>query len=153
MEKIKIALGGDHAGYAYKAEFIKYLNENGYECINVGTDTSDSVDYPIYAGKVCELVSSGECRFGILICGTGIGISIAANKVKGIRCALCSDTFSAHATREHNDANVLAFGERVVGEGLALDIVDTFISTEFSGAQRHVDRIAKITAIEDKYCK
>ena len=89
----------------------------------------------------------------MLICGTGIGISIAANKVKGIRCALCSDTFSAHATREHNDANILAFGERVVGEGLAMDIVDTFINTEFSFAQRHADRIAKITAIEDKYFK
>jgi len=150
---MKIAIGGDHASPKLKAKVVDFLKAKGIEVTDYGTYDSSAVDYPDYALKVAEAVVAKEADLGILICGTGIGISIAANKVKGIRCALCSDTFSAHATREHNDANVLAFGERVVGEGLALDIVDTFISTEFSGAQRHVDRIAKITAIEDKYCK
>ena len=150
---MKIAIGGDHASPALKAKVVAHLKASGHDVCDYGTYTPDAVDYPDFALKVAEAVAGKNADLGILICGTGIGISIAANKVKGIRCALCSDTFSAHATREHNDANVLAFGERVVGEGLALDIVDTFISTEFSGAQRHADRIAKITAIEDKYCK
>lgn len=150
---MKIAIGGDHASPKLKAKVVDFLKAKGIEVTDYGTYDFDAVDYPDYALKVAEAVAAKEADLGILICGTGIGISIAANKVKGIRCALCSDTFSAHATREHNDANILAFGERVVGEGLALDIVDTFISTEFSGAQRHMDRIAKISAIEGKYFK
>jgi ribose 5-phosphate isomerase B len=150
---MKIAIGGDHASPKLKAKVVDFLKAKGIEVTDYGTYDFNAVDYPDYALKVAEAVAAKEADLGILICGTGIGISIAANKVKGIRCALCSDTFSAHATREHNDANILAFGERVVGEGLALDIVDTFISTEFSGAQRHMDRIAKISAIEGKYFK
>ena len=148
MEKIKIALGGDHAGYAYKAEFIKYLNENGYECINVGTDTSDSVDYPIYAGKVCELVSSGECRFGILICGTGIGMSIAANKHKGIRAGLCNSTECARLTRSHNDANILCLGARVLSYENALEILKSFLSEQFMG-EHHIRRIEMLNRLDN----
>ncbi len=150
---MKIAIACDHAAPALKALVTEHLRKKGLTVEDFGTNTPDSVDYPDYAIKVAEAVASKEADLGILICGTGIGMSIAANKVKGIRCALCSDTFSAHATREHNDANVLAFGERVVGAGLALDIVDAFIDTPFSNADRHVARIDKITAIENKYFK
>lgn len=150
---MKIAIACDHAAPALKAKVAEHLVKKGIEVIDFGTNSSDAVDYPDYAQKAAEAVAVGKADMGILICGTGIGMSIAANKVKGIRCALCSDTFSARATREHNDANMLAFGERVVGEGLALDIVDTFVSTAFSGAERHRARIAKIAAIEEKYFK
>ena len=150
---MKIAIAGDHAAPALKAKVVEHLSAQGYDVVDFGTNTPDSVDYPDYAIKVAEAVAAKQADLGILICGTGIGMSIAANKVKGIRCALCSDTFSAHATREHNDANILAFGERVVGEGLALDIVDTFVKTPFSAAPRHIARIKKITAIEQKYFK
>jgi ribose 5-phosphate isomerase B len=148
-----IAIGCDHAAVALKEIVIKFLTDNGYEVKDFGACAGESVDYPDKALLVAECVASGEADKGIIICGTGIGVSIAANKVKGIRCALCSDTFSAHATREHNDANMLAFGERVVGAGLALDIVKTFLETEFSGVDRHARRIDKITAIENKYFK
>ena len=148
-----IAIGCDHAAVKLKDAVIEFLKSKGYEYVDFGASEGESVDYPDKAILVAEAVAQGKADKGILICGTGIGMSIAANKVKGIRCALCSDTFSAHATREHNDANVLAFGERVVGAGLAIDIVDTFLSTEFSGAERHARRIAKISAIEDKYFK
>jgi ribose 5-phosphate isomerase B len=148
-----IAIGCDHAAVALKETVKKFLTENGYEVKDFGANAGESVDYPDKALLVAECVASGEADKGIIICGTGIGVSIAANKVKGIRCALCSDTFSAHATREHNDANMLAFGERVVGTGLALEIVDAFVSTPFSNAERHVRRIGKITAIEQKYFK
>ncbi len=150
---MKIAIGCDHAALKLKNDVIEKLRKEGYEVEDFGIHEQKSVDYPDYALPVAEAVASGRADKGILICGTGIGMSIAANKVKGIRCALCSDTFSAHATREHNDANILAFGERVVGEGLAMDIVDTFLKTPFSGDDRHVKRIAKISAIEDKYFK
>lgn len=150
---MKIAIACDHAAPALKATVAEHLKKKGITVVDFGTNTSDSVDYPDYAIKVAEAVAAKEADLGILICGTGIGMSIAANKVKGVRCALCSDTFSAHATREHNDANVLAFGERVVGAGLALDIVDAFINTPFSNADRHIARINKITAIENKYFK
>lgn len=150
---MKIAIACDHAAPALKAKVAEHLVKKGIEVIDFGTNSSDAVDYPDYAQKAAEAVAVGKADIGILICGTGIGMSIAANKVKGIRCALCSDTFSARATREHNDANMLAFGERVVGEGLALDIVDTFVATAFSGAERHRARIAKIAAIEEKYFK
>lgn len=150
---MKIAIGCDHAALNLKNDVVEKLRKEGYEVEDFGIHEQKSVDYPDYALPVAEAVASGRADKGILICGTGIGMSIAANKVKGIRCALCSDTFSAHATREHNDANILAFGERVVGEGLAMDIVDTFLKTPFSDDDRHVKRIAKISAIEDKYFK
>lgn len=150
---MKIAIACDHAALKLKNDVIEKLGKEGYEVEDFGIYEQKSVDYPDYALPVAEAVASGKADKGILICGTGIGMSIAANKVKGIRCALCSDTFSAHATREHNDANILAFGERVVGEGLAMDIVDMFLKTPFSGDDRHVKRIAKISAIEDKYFK
>ena len=145
---MKIAIGCDHGGYELKLAVIKYLEEKGYEVVDFGCDSNASVDYPDYAYPTAKAVVSGECEKGILICGTGIGMSIAANKVKGIRCALCSDTFSAHATREHNDSNMLAMGARVIGENLALDIVDTWLGAEFTGG-RHTGRIEKITAIEN----
>ena len=139
MSEVKvIGIGNDHAAVDLKNEIKAYLEEKGYKVVNYGTDSSESCDYPIYGAKVGHAVASGEVDAGVLICGTGIGISITANKIKGIRAALCSDTFSAHATREHNDANILAMGARVVGEGLALDIVDTFLETEFSNDERHI---------------
>lgn len=149
---MKIALGSDHGGYNLKNEIIAYLKENGYEIKDFGTYSTESCDYPDYALKVAEAVASKEFEFGILVCGTGIGISISANKVPGIRAALCSDTFSAHATREHNNANILALGERVVGPSLAIDIVKTFLNSKFEG-DRHQRRIDKISNIEKKYSK
>ena len=139
-----IALGSDHGGYALKQEVIRHLQERGIDCRDYGCYDENACDYPVYAKKVAHAVADGECEKGILICGTGIGISIAANKVKGIRAALCHDVFSAQATREHNDANILAMGARVVGPGLALMILDTFLDAEFSHAQRHQNRIDQI---------
>ena len=136
-----IALGCDHGGYELKLEVIKYLEQNNIPYKDFGCDSTDAVDYPVYAKKVANAVANKEFEKGILICGTGIGISIAANKVKGIRCALCSDCFSAEATRQHNDANILAMGARVLGGGLAVKIVDTFLNTEFSNDERHIRRI------------
>ena len=149
---MKIAVGADHGGFELKEEIKKHLEEKGFEIKDFGTYSTNSCDYPDYALPVAEAVAKKEFDFGILICGTGIGIGIAANKVPGIRAALCSDTFSAHATRQHNDANILTMGARVVGPGLALDIVDTFLSAKFEG-DRHIKRIAKIAAIEEKYNK
>ncbi|MBP1890640.1 ribose 5-phosphate isomerase B [Clostridium moniliforme] len=149
---MKIALGSDHGGYSLKNEIMEYLSSNGYEIKDFGTYTKESCDYPDYAEKVAKAVASKEFDLGILICGTGIGMSIVANKVPGIRAALCSDTFSAHATREHNNANILALGERVVGPGLALDIVKTFLDAKFQG-ERHERRLNKISAIEKEYNK
>ncbi len=139
-----IALGCDHGGFELKKEIIKYLEANNIAYKDFGCDDTSAVDYPVYAKKVANAVVSKECDKGILICGTGIGISIAANKVKGIRAALCTDCFSAEATRQHNDANVLCLGGRVVGAGLAVKIVDTFLNTDFSGDERHIKRIAQI---------
>ena len=139
-----IALGCDHGGYELMQEVIAYLDEKGLEYKNFGCDSTDAVDYPIYAKKVAKAILAKECEKGILICGTGIGISITANRFKGIRAALCSDCFSAEATRQHNDANILAMGGRVVGPGLAVKIVDTFLNTEFSNGERHVNRIRGI---------
>ncbi|MDY2599249.1 MAG: ribose 5-phosphate isomerase B [Lachnospiraceae bacterium] len=139
-----IAIGCDHGGFELKQEIMKHLEENNVEYKDFGTYTTDSCDYPVYAKKVAKAILSGECEKGILICGTGIGIGITANKFKGIRAALCHDVFSAQATREHNDANVLTMGERVVGPGLALKIVDTFLTTEFSNDERHINRIRQI---------
>lgn len=139
-----IALGCDHGGYALMQEVIDYLEKQNIEYKNFGTNSEDSCDYPIYAKKVAHAVANGECEKGILICGTGIGVSITANKIKGIRTALCGDCFSAKATREHNDANILALGARVVGVGLALEIVKVFLETPFSNNQRHIRRISQI---------
>lgn len=136
-----IALGCDHAGFLLMCEVKKYLQDNKLEYMDFGTDSEKSVDYPMYGKRVAQAVASGECERGIIICGTGIGISIAANKVPGIRAALCHDCFSAEATRQHNDANILAMGARVVGGGLAIKIVDTFLNTPFSGDQKHIRRI------------
>lgn len=139
-----IALGCDHGGYELMQEIMKYFDEKGYAYKNYGTYSTDSVDYPVYGRTVGEAVAKGECEKGILVCGTGIGISIAANKVPGVRAALCTDCFMAEATREHNDANILALGGRVVGTGLALKIVETFLTTPFSNDERHIRRIAQI---------
>lgn len=139
-----IALGCDHGGYELMQEVIAYLEKQGLEYKNFGCDSTAAVDYPVYAKKVARAVQSGECEKGILICGTGIGISIAANRFRGIRAALCGDCFSAEATRLHNDANILAMGGRVTGPGLAVKIVDTFLNTEFSGDERHVNRVRGI---------
>ena len=139
-----IALGCDYGGYELKQEIIKYLEEHGLSYKDYGTFSTDSCDYPDYARAVAESVLNKECDRGILICGTGIGISIAANRFPGIRAANCTDCFMAEATRQHNDANILALGARVVGPGLALKIVDTFLNTEFSNDPRHIRRIEKI---------
>lgn len=136
-----IALGSDQAGYELKQEIIRYLEEKQLEYKDYGSYSTESCDYPVYGKKVAHAIVGGECDRGILICGTGIGISIAANKVKGIRAAVCSDCFSAEATRLHNDANIVAIGARVVGPGLAVKIVDTFLNTPFSGVERHERRI------------
>ena len=138
-----IALGCDHGGYALMQSVKKHLDEKGLEYKDFGTYSTDSCDYPIYGKAAANAVASGECERGILICGTGIGISIAANKVKGIRAALCSDCFSAEMTRRHNNANMLAMGARVLGEGLALQIVDIFLNTPFDGG-RHARRVDMI---------
>ena len=139
-----IALGCDHGGYVLMKEVIKYLDSQNIEYKNFGTYSEESCDYPEFGKKAAEAVASGECDKGIVICGTGIGISITANKVKGIRCALCGDCFSAKATREHNDANMLAMGARVTGPGLAIEIVKCFLGTDFSNDERHIRRIKQI---------
>ena len=139
-----IALGSDHGGYALKQELIAYLEKKGLEYKDFGCYDEKSCDYPEYAHAVAHAVASGEADRGVLICGTGIGMCLAANKVKGIRAALCGDCFSAQMTREHNDANVLCLGARVLGSGLALKIAETFLNTEFSGDERHMRRISKI---------
>ena len=149
---MRIAIGCDHGGLNLKNEILTYLKSEGIETKDFGTYSEESCDYPDIALPVAKAVANKEFDFGILICGTGIGISIAANKVPGIRAALCSDTFSAHATRQHNNANILAMGERVVGKGLAIDIVKAFLNAEFEG-ERHIKRIDKITDIEKKYSK
>jgi ribose 5-phosphate isomerase B len=148
---MKIALGADHAGYRLKDVIIPFIESLGHQVIDFGCSCSDSVDYPDYALQVCEKVVSGEAEKGILLCGTGIGMSIAANKVPGIRCALVHDLFSAKATREHNDTNVLAMGERVVGPGVAEEIVKIWLETEFSEGVRHKNRINKVQSIEDRF--
>ena len=136
-----IALGCDQAGFELMQDVKTYLTGNGYEFKDFGTYSTEACDYPVYGKLVANAIASGECDKGILVCGTGIGISIAANKVPGIRAAVCTDCFTAEATRLHNDANVLALGGRVVGKGLALKIVETFLTTPFSNAERHVRRV------------
>ncbi len=139
-----IAIGSDHGGFELKKEIMAHLDTRGLEYKDFGTYSDASCDYPAFGKAVAHAVADGECERGILICGTGIGMSITANKIPGIRCALCGDCFSAEATREHNDANILSLGARVVGTGLALKIVDTFLDTPFSEDARHIRRISKI---------
>lgn len=148
-EKHMIAIGSDHGGYKLKKEIMAHLAEKGLEYKDFGTYTEESCDYPVYGEAVGRAVASGEFERGIVICGTGIGISIAANKIKGARAALCGDCFSAEMTRRHNDANILALGERVTGPGLALKIVDTFLGAEFEGG-RHARRVELIKELESK---
>ena len=143
-----IAIGCDHGGYELKQKVLANLRERGLEYRDFGCDSTASVDYPVYGKAVAHAVASGECEKGIVICSTGIGISIAANKVPGIRCALLSDVMSARLTREHNDTNMMAIGAGVVGEKLALEILDTWLDTEFSGEPRHQRRIDKVMALE-----
>ena len=149
---MKIGIGNDHAGVEMKQEIKTYLESKGHEVINFGTDTSDSCDYPVYGQKVAEAVASGQVEEGVLICGTGIGISLAANKVPGIRAAVCSEPVSARLAKQHNDANIIAFGARIVGLEEAKAIVDAFFDAEFEGG-RHQRRIDLITAVEEKYNK
>lgn len=141
MENLRIAIGSDHGGYEYKEQIVSHLKEKGYECVDVGTYSTDSCDYPVIARAVTTKITTGEADRGILICGTGIGMSIVANKIKGIRAALCGDTFSARASRAHNNSNVLCLGERVIGINLAMDIVDIWLESKFEGGrhQRRVD--------------
>lgn len=139
----KIALAADHAGYELKNHLITYLTEKGYDCVNLGTDTADSVDYPVYANALCEKILSGECEKGVLVCGTGIGMSIAANRHKGIRAALCYEEKCVELTRQHNNANVLCLGARIIDEKTAENLVDTFFSTDFLGG-RHEKRVAML---------
>lgn len=139
-----IGIGSDHGGFALKEAIKKHLAERCLEYKDFGADSPVSCDYPVYGRAVARAVAAGECELGILICGTGIGISITANKVPGVRAALCSDCFSAEAARQHNNANILALGARVLGEGLALKIVDTFLDTPFSNEERHIRRISMI---------
>lgn len=145
---MKLAIGSDHGGFRLKEAIKTYLLVHDYEVTDFGTESEDSCDYPDFALPVAEAVAKGEYDRGILICGTGIGIGIVANKVKGVRAALCHDTFSAEACRNHNDANILTMGERIVGEGLALKIVETFLNSDFEGG-RHQRRVDKIKALEE----
>ena len=146
---MKIAIGCDHGALDLKNAMIAHLEKQGHEVVNFGTDTLDSCDYPDFAAPAAKAVASGQCDKGIVLCTTGIGVSITANKVKGIRCALLSDVMSARLTREHNDTNMMAIGAGVVGQMLALEIADTWLGTEFSGEARHQRRIDKVMALED----
>lgn len=146
-----IALGSDHAGYELKQAIIKHLEERKIEYKDYGPYSAESVDYAVYAEKTAKGVVGGECELGILCCGTGVGISIAANKVRGIRACCCSDKFSAEMTRLHNDANMLCLGGRVVTPEQAIELVDIFLDTPFSGEERHARRIAQITELEERF--
>ncbi|MBQ8375023.1 MAG: ribose 5-phosphate isomerase B [Clostridia bacterium] len=150
---MKIAIACDHGALNLKKAVIAYLEKNGHEYKDFGTYSNESCDYPDFAVRAAEAVASGECDRGIVVCSSGIGVSIVANKVPGIRCAHCHDTYCAKYTRLHNDANMLAMGEKVVGIGMMEEIVHLFLNTEYEGGERHDRRIAKIKAIEEKYCK
>ena len=150
---MKIAVACDHGGLNLKNAMIDYVKKLGHEVVDFGTNTFDSCDYPDFAAPAAEAVASGECERGILVCSSGIGVSIVANKVPGVRCAHCHDTYCAKFTRLHNDANMIAFGEKVVGEGLMQELVSIFLTTEFEGGERHERRVAKIAQLEKKYNK
>ena len=145
---MKIAIGNDHVAVTLKNHIKEYLEAKGYEVINFGTDSTERTDYPIYGKKVADAVASGACDFGVLICGTGVGISLAANKVKGIRAVVCSEPYSARLSRQHNNANIVAFGARVVGQSMAEMIVDEFFAAKYEG-DRHQRRIDMISALEN----
>ena len=145
---MKIAIGNDHSAIDLKKEIIKFVEDLGHEVINFGADSTESCDYPVYGEKVGRAVAAGEAHCGILICGTGVGISLAANKIKGIRCGVCSDTTTAHLIKEHNKANVIAFGARIVGPEKAKDIVEAYLEAEFMGG-RHQTRVDMISEIEE----
>ena len=147
---MKIVIANDHAATDLKFEIKDYIESLGHEVINIGTDSHDSCHYPEYGKKAADMVASGEVDCGVLICGTGVGISLAANKVKGIRCGVCSDTATARLIRQHNNANMIAFGARIVGSELAKDIVKSFLEAEFEGGGRHQIRIDMISAIENE---
>lgn len=149
---MKIAIACDHGGLDLKNKISAYLKEHGHEAVDFGTNTADSCDYPDFTLPAAEAVASGACERGIFVCSTGIGVSMVANKVPGVRCAHCHDTYCAEFTRLHNNANALALGAKVVGEGYALKIVEIFLNTEFEGG-RHQRRVDKITEIEKKYGK
>lgn len=149
MKTNKLVIGCDHAGFELKQKVIAHLKERGFDVCDVGTDSTASCDYPLFAKALCKVLQDGKAELGILICGTGIGMSMAANKCRGIRACACSDTFSARLTRNHNDANVLCIGARVVGEGLAYDLVDAFVDAPFEGG-KHQRRVDLITAIENE---
>ena len=144
---MKLVIGSDHGGYELKLELIEHLKERGFEINDIGCNSTASCDYPIYAKALTEEINSGRADLGILVCGTGIGMSMAANKVDGIRAALCHDVFSAEATRSHNNANVLCMGARVIGAGLACLIADTFVDTPFSYDERHIRRLSMYSKI------
>lgn len=146
---MKIAIGNDHAATELKMEIMEYVKGLGHEVINFGTDGHESCNYPEFGEQVGQAVASGEADCGILICGTGVGISMAANKVKGVRCGVCSDTTTAHLIKEHNNANIIAFGARIVGSELAKDIVKAYLEAEFLGG-RHAQRVAMISEIEER---
>ena len=148
MENKRIIMGSDHAGYNLKLKVKAHLEARGFEVMDVGTHTTDSCNYTVYADALCKAIAAGEADLGILVCGTGIGMSMAANKHKGIRAACCENTFSARMTRMHNDANVLCFGERVIGYGLACDMADLFVDTPFEGG-RHQARVDDLNALDE----
>ncbi len=148
---MKIAIGSDHAGFAYKEEIKRHLQLKEHDVVDVGTKSIDSTDYPIYAAKVGKLVAKKEAQLGILVCGTGIGMSIAANKIAGVRAAACQSLFCAQATREHNNANILCVGSRSNSIDEVLEFVDTFLLTPFSNGERHVKRVELITKLEEEH--
>jgi len=146
---MKIAAGSDHAGFRLKCELVQYLQESGYQVLDVGTDSCESVDYPDYAKKVCDAIAGGEAEMGLLVCGTGVGMAMAANKCKGMRAASCNNEYMAEMSRSHNNANILTLGARIITPELAERILDVFLVTEFEGG-RHERRVNKIMQIEEK---
>ena len=146
---MKIAIGNDHAGVAMKNYFVESLTKQGHEVVNFGTDDEGSAHYPIYGARVAKAVASGEFDRGILICGTGVGISIAANKIKGIRCCVCSEPCTIRLSRQHNDANIVAFGARIIGQAMAEEIVEAFLTTDYLGTGRHKERVGMIAQLEE----
>jgi ribose 5-phosphate isomerase B len=147
----RIAVGADHAGFPLKEPVIKYLKSEGFEVTDFGTNSTAAVDYPDFAEKVGEAIKDGKADMGIVLCGSGVGASVAANKIPGVRAGLCHDTFSARQGREDDDTNVLCMGARVVGESLALEILKSFVHAEFSGAERHLRRLNKVISVEKRY--
>ena len=148
---MRVAIGADHAGYALKEELVSRIAGSGHSVLDLGTHSEDPVDYPDYAEAVARAVAEGRADRGLVVCGSGAGASIAANKVKGIRCAVTHDTYSAHQSVEHDDANVIAVGSRVIGGNVAVEIVDSFLGARFTGEERHVRRLAKVTALEERF--